>query len=1339
VEPVLGSDLRHVRVHTSPSARAQAAGLRARAFTHQSHIWLGPGESIDDTELMAHESAHVLQQAGAPPLEQLPPSGLGSRLSAAYGRDLSGARFHLDSPLPRSLGKDAVTVGDHVSFAPGSYRPGIHSGDRLIAHELAHVAQQRGGTGGGEATPPTVASLAAAEGEATFAADTALAGGAVGQLSAVPGQPAQGGVLDDALGGIAAGASAAYKAGADVASAAYETGAELMEEGLDWAIEQFWDIVRAVFPEAEPYLRNPALLWQKITDWVMEGFDSLLSGIFSAFEEGGIFGGLGEFFEGLSVSIEGILAGLAEGDCGPLFAALQSAVDAFLQFAEPVLGPAKALFDSISAGLGGVFDMVVAPVLDLLRDAGGAAWEWLSGLVDSVVEIAGEVKDLAGVAWDFMKDLLGLSGDDSSSSGIWSWIRDSVGALWEEVKPTLMGWVEPLKTVAGVLIAFSPVGPIFLAFRYGPRLVRWLIELWNTVSDPQNLVAAREYVTGTLLPGAMAFLEEMAGQLNSVAAGVTEALRSLSGPLADLVAAFDAVSFLKTVASAVSYFAELVQEGISWAGETLGSFFASVTQFLQDLWAWLRPVLGAMLKVLFIVGNPLGIPLLIASYVWRAIPDCIKKPIIGFILDLLIKFIDKLPDLAGAGLLWPMVKHGVLGFLREIRGQGDAGLDRAVAASNRIALLLTGPVDFLLGIGKGLLSGIWDGIVGPFELVWLLLQAQVRIAEFFESVSNDFSTHFQRLISSLSDIGSYVRDNFWGAVESAFGSEGGEGSPLDRVMSLLGRAWDAVTGAAGSVGAAIAAGLISYLFLGDFELGDKLGYVAGLVIFEVALAILTAGVSAELKFFETTFGQVLRLLVRANEALGAVFGQILKIIPGLESALTRLFTMLGDAPIIRQLVARFRTFFTHLEELSLAGMRRYGGELATAGAGTTGRVLGSHADETARALGHTDDAAARTAGSHADETAQPLGHTDDAAARTGTGHADEAVPSASAGDSSTTRMAEGNALEPGIIAERPIPGTSHRLKITETGQLVRCSHCDLLELVYKDTLDQFPDLARRLREIKALRNPDRAAKFVLELDLATRTRIFADVSTSHQLADLVQKRGRLSMEELDAFLAQRGLPGHLRPTSGEATLMTRAEAFADRFLAEQRLTMVYRGQEQATPLIVSAHGYEHAEDLMALGYPEGTALLSGGVASTERHAMLLAEGHHPRDLAALRAAFNAPEGATFIPVSRLPSTAAQFGEGGSIFVIRPQAGKLVRPSTGLVQVHTGPGLLPKASDIRPVPWQHSHMERELLYPNVIPQHEVLGPISGFGIDPATIPRLQVIKDRNGEYFLVPGD
>ena len=66
--------------------------------------------------------------------------------------DLSDVRVHADDSadtLNRSVSARAFATGTDVYFAKGEYNPGSDSGDRLIAHELAHVVQQRGASASG--------------------------------------------------------------------------------------------------------------------------------------------------------------------------------------------------------------------------------------------------------------------------------------------------------------------------------------------------------------------------------------------------------------------------------------------------------------------------------------------------------------------------------------------------------------------------------------------------------------------------------------------------------------------------------------------------------------------------------------------------------------------------------------------------------------------------------------------------------------------------------------------------------------------------------------------------------------------------------------------------------------------------------------------------------------------------------------------------------------------------------------------------------------------------------------------------------------------------------------
>ena len=76
------------------------------------------------------------------------------RLSPSLG-DLSDVRVHTNDTadaLNTAVSARAFATGTDVYFAQGEYKPNTMDGDRLIAHELAHVVQQRGAPTSGPLT-----------------------------------------------------------------------------------------------------------------------------------------------------------------------------------------------------------------------------------------------------------------------------------------------------------------------------------------------------------------------------------------------------------------------------------------------------------------------------------------------------------------------------------------------------------------------------------------------------------------------------------------------------------------------------------------------------------------------------------------------------------------------------------------------------------------------------------------------------------------------------------------------------------------------------------------------------------------------------------------------------------------------------------------------------------------------------------------------------------------------------------------------------------------------------------------------------------------------------------
>jgi Domain of unknown function (DUF4157) len=73
------------------------------------------------------------------------PKPIQQKLSHTFGTDFSGVKVHTDSTshdMNAQLRAKAFTQGSDMFFGKGQYAPGTAEGDRLIAHEAAHVVQQ---------------------------------------------------------------------------------------------------------------------------------------------------------------------------------------------------------------------------------------------------------------------------------------------------------------------------------------------------------------------------------------------------------------------------------------------------------------------------------------------------------------------------------------------------------------------------------------------------------------------------------------------------------------------------------------------------------------------------------------------------------------------------------------------------------------------------------------------------------------------------------------------------------------------------------------------------------------------------------------------------------------------------------------------------------------------------------------------------------------------------------------------------------------------------------------------------------------------------------------------
>lgn len=117
------------KAHLTSFAGLDRWVLQRRAVNQQPNPYVAPP--------IVHE---VLRGAGRP-LDQKTRSFMEPR----FGHNFSHVRVHTDAKAAasaRTVNAQAYTVGSDLVFENGLYRPDSDNGQRLLAHELAHVVQQ---------------------------------------------------------------------------------------------------------------------------------------------------------------------------------------------------------------------------------------------------------------------------------------------------------------------------------------------------------------------------------------------------------------------------------------------------------------------------------------------------------------------------------------------------------------------------------------------------------------------------------------------------------------------------------------------------------------------------------------------------------------------------------------------------------------------------------------------------------------------------------------------------------------------------------------------------------------------------------------------------------------------------------------------------------------------------------------------------------------------------------------------------------------------------------------------------------------------------------------------
>lgn len=584
------------------------------------------------------------------------------------GADFSSVRIHNDArahQLAAVLGAKAFTHRNHIVFAQGYFAPQQTKGKLLLAHELTHVVQQ--------GVVPSASS----------------------RNSGAPRLQAD--LLDDAgtlwNSGVNLVADTASDAGDFVVSGARRVGGAVVR-GAEYvgdlavdAYESTRDFVLAYLEEYAPglltFLRGDIV--GTIKGKIIEGLDYLFNGFGSRIQQEGLVGALTGVFGEFTGTVQQIATDLAGGNCESLFAAMQTIAG----FGERLMGPA---FDEIRALLGMAGDFFGElwagygqPFWEAIQTLAGSAWTWITEQAQWLWDQTAELRNLASYIWDEFKRLFNIAWD--STGDLLSWIKDEALAAWEEIKEFLGPALLPLQIAGAIFLLFTPLAPVVLIGVGVPLLwhaVGWLVENWD---DLEIVIIAREILANDILPALESGLATIQGLLQSAGEWISAQVATITTSLLQAVGAIGAMPLLNALLTLVSDIADLVNDAMTWLGETFVSLLTDLRDLALEFLHFIQPLAVLVFAIIMFPTMPWILAIVLTGWAWRILPDCFKPSIIDFWLSTAIGFVQAMPDFEMFGPIWPQAKTHIIRALQNLQALDTAA---KIEGSNRIAKMMTG-------------------------------------------------------------------------------------------------------------------------------------------------------------------------------------------------------------------------------------------------------------------------------------------------------------------------------------------------------------------------------------------------------------------------------------------------------------------------------------------------------------------------------------------------------------------------------------------------------------------------------------------------------------------------
>jgi hypothetical protein len=671
--------------------------------------------------------------------------------------------------------------------------------------------------------------------------------------------------------------------------------------------DQGWALLRRHAPELEPILRKGVKEWlgeqlAGALHWLLDVLTAPLRAV------GGAADTVNRLFKRLVGWMRAGAAKLVTTACKLISDGSEQVVrvvDGIEDAEQTGLAELKDLAGQAGDFLGGLWDKLGEPVAELLGKAGSEAWARIQQFGQWLWDKTKPIRDAGSMAWNWLKNVIGIGSGPEGRNGVIQWVQARAEGVWTWVKSKLGPISTPLKVAGGALLLLSPAGPLLAAGALAYGVVKGARWLWDNLSDPDSLVRLRHALVDKILPELRESVGAVKDTINNGVAWLGETLDKVSADLRGLVDQISA-PVLAPLSDLVSWLSDQNDKLVRWVDEHVHPLAQLVTLALQRLHKLGGQLLEVLKKVIIAVVNPFGIVGLVMGAVWLSLPACMRSAILKFLLRIVQGALRLMPA-PTLGPLGAVIRQALIGFVD--RALEERSLAQLEQIANRFARLATkGSWDFTVGYGLGLVKGVWEGIAGPFLLLKDIVSMIGNAVGWVRDLVLTALTPAGRLLvkeikSAWETIKTEIRPAIAAFVEG----------PIDpkRIFTLISGVMDEIASTARTAGATVFDKLMGFLKQPDRKLGESIGYLTGIIVFEVTLTVLTAGGYAA----KAVIQRVSRMFTRAMTKVDTLLKEVRGLYPKAKNVLNKVVEFANKNKSVKRVVDAVKKLFDKLLDL----------------------------------------------------------------------------------------------------------------------------------------------------------------------------------------------------------------------------------------------------------------------------------------------------------------------------------------------------------------------------------------------------------------------------------------